>query len=269
MVFLLTRRKIRKIRCDGLPGGCSPCLQNSTECKTTDRITGRATSRGYVENLEQRTRDQETRIRDLESRLISMGADVKSSNAYHDATIAPLVEWNQAQANGNHQSWAAAEQGNGHNHNVVPYSSTTSNSRAPETNMFRLPEFRTGCTGDNYLGVSSGNSFLSSIRGTALNVLGMEIDIADFTSSDLDEPEQSTFQVEPLYNKSYQSFMQTAFNVNPKFDKVELPGKQEGVTYAQWYFRVLNPYLPVLHKPTFMNLVSTPHPDSPLEIDGQ
>ena len=191
-----------------------------------------------------------------------MGADVKPSNGYHDPTIAPLVEWNQAQANGNQQSWAAADQGNGNsnnNNNLVPYSSNASGPRAPETNMFRLPEFRTGCTGDNYLGVSSGNSFLSSIRGTALNVLGMEIDIADFTSSDVDEPDQSTFQVEPLYNKSYQSFMQTAFNVNPKFDKVDLPGKQEGLTYAQWYFRVLNPYLPVLHKPTLMALVSTPH----------
>jgi hypothetical protein len=93
--------------------------------------------------------------------------------------------------------------------------------------MFRLPEFRTGCTGDNYLGVSSGNSFLSSIRGTALNVLGMEIDIADFTSSDVDEPDQSTFQVEPLYNKSYQSFMQTAFNVNQSSTRLTYQGSKK------------------------------------------
>ena len=44
--------QVRKIRCDARPGGCSPCIQNNTECKTTDRITGRATSRGHTENLE-------------------------------------------------------------------------------------------------------------------------------------------------------------------------------------------------------------------------
>ncbi len=255
-LYLLTLAQVRKIRCDGLPGGCSPCLQNNTECKTTDRITGKATSRGYIETLEQRAHDQENRIRDLEARLISMGVDIQPPNGYHDLTIAPLVEWNQAQANGNHQSCAAADHRNGKDSSVIPFPSNASVSRATETNMFRLPEFRTGSTGDNYLGVSSGNSFLSSIRGTALNVLGMQIDIADFTSPDMDEPDQSSVHDQPLYNKSYLSWVQSAFNVSPKFDKVELPGKQEGLTYAQWYLRVLNPYLPVLHKPTFMALVS-------------
>ena len=63
-----------------------------------------------------------------------------------------------------------------------------------ETNMFRaLPTFRAGCTGDNYLGVSPGNSNLSSIKGTTLSILGMEIDIADFDSLDMDEPDASVF----------------------------------------------------------------------------
>ncbi len=185
-----------------------------------------------------------------------MGVDIKPTNGYHDPTIAPLIEWNQAQAEGNHQSWEAADQGNGKENSLGSYPSRPSNSRATETNMFRLPEFRTGSSGDNYLGISSGNSFLSSIRGTALNVLGMQIDIADFTSTDMDEPDQASLHAEPLYNKSYLSFVQSAFNINPKFEKVDLPGKTEGLTYAQWYFRVLNPYLPVLHKPTFMALVS-------------
>jgi len=75
--------QVRKIRCDGLPGGCSPCLQNNTECRTTDRITGRATSRGYVEGLEQQNRDMEARIRDLETMMVQQGLDVKPTNGYH------------------------------------------------------------------------------------------------------------------------------------------------------------------------------------------
>lgn len=123
--------------------------------------------------------------------------------------------------------------------------------------MFRtIPaSFRAGFTGDNYLGINPGNSTLSSIKGTALSILGMEIDIADFDSLDMDEPDSSVFHPQ-LYNKSYQSFLQTALNINPRIEKVDLPTKEDGMTYVQWYFRVLNPYLPLLHKPSFFKLVS-------------
>ena len=250
--LLILSSQIRKIRCDGLLGGCSPCTQNHTECKTTDRITGRATTRGHVEELEQRSRDYLGRVRELEERLISMGADVKPMVGYHDVATAPLVQWNQAQGNGGAETW----DDNGANGGMMLYSSEPSSSRTSESDCFRLPEFRKGLHGDNYLGVSSGNSFLSSIRGTSLNVLGMEINIADFASSDLDGPVQPALQHEPLYNKSYQSFVMSAFGINPRLEKVALPPRTEGLTYAQWYFRALNPYVPMLHKPTFMSLVS-------------
>lgn len=124
--------------------------------------------------------------------------------------------------------------------------------------MFRaLPAFRAGCTGDNYLGVSPGNSNLSSIKGTALSILGMEIDIADFDSVDMDEPNSADLHGQ-LYNKSYQAFLQSALNINPRIEKVDLPQRADALTYAVWYFRVLNPYMPLLHKPTFMKLVRTP-----------
>lgn len=146
----------------------------------------------------------------------------------------------------------------------LAYSPTTEYSRSKdglatqhhETNMFRaLPTFRAGCTGDNYLGVSPGNSNLSSIKGTALSVLGMEIDIADFDSLDMDEPDSSAFHPQ-LYNKSYQAFLQSALNINPRLTNVELPPRSEGLMYADWFFRVVNPYLPLLHKASFLKLVS-------------
>ncbi|KAF8865237.1 hypothetical protein BDZ45DRAFT_580482 [Acephala macrosclerotiorum] len=240
------RCKVRKIRCDALPGGCSPCLQNNSECRTTDRITGRATSRGYVEGLEQQNRDLQHRIRELEQRLTQSGADIKPANGYHDAQgqvydyqpAVPTPSWNSATS-------SYASQNN---------SSMTVQQQ--ETNMFRaLPAFRAGCTGDNYLGVSPGNSHLSSIKGTALSILGMEIDIADFESTDMDEPDSSVFHPQ-LYNKSYQAFLQSALNINPRMEKVNLPDRNEGLTYAAWYFRVLNPFVPLLHKPTFMKLLT-------------
>src|SRR6187402_2065114 len=87
--------QVRKIRCDGLPGGCSPCLQNNTECRTTDRITGRATQRGYVEGIEQQNRALSERVQELEKRLMQSGIDVKPSNIYHDAA-ASNYDYNQS-----------------------------------------------------------------------------------------------------------------------------------------------------------------------------
>ncbi|KAI9801854.1 MAG: hypothetical protein M1833_002168 [Piccolia ochrophora] len=261
------RCKVRKIRCDGLPGGCSPCIQNNTECRTTDRITGRATSRGYVEGLEHRTHDMGNRIRDLEAQLMSHGVDVKPMT-FHDIGPSPhapsALEWHTNGANGTPPMWGrsgGALNGLGMPFQSGPDPDAEALLRPQETNMFRaLPVFRTGCSGANYLGVSSGNSYLSSIKGTALSVLGMEIDIADFNSSDMDEPTPSLYQP-GLYNKSYQSFLQSALNVNPKIEKADLPPRNEGLTYATWYFRVLNPYCPVLHKPTLLTLLTRMYDD--------
>ncbi len=179
------------------------------------------------------------------------GTDIKPPNEYHDAA-ASSYDYSQTSAS-QAPSWSSA---------ASSYTSANSNSNSnsaatqqQETNMFRvLPAFRARVPGDNYLGVSPGNSNLSSIKGTALSILGMEIDIADFDSQDMDEPDSTVFHPQ-LYNKSYQAFLQSALNINPRIEKVELPSREDGFTYADWYFRVLNPYLPLLHKPTFFKLV--------------
>lgn len=231
-----------------MPGGCSPCLQNNTECRTTDRITGRATSRGYVEGIEQQNRDLQLRIQELEHQLMRNGGGGKPINGYHDSGS----EQYGYGPNGMQQAWSSSNPTY-----TSPTSTTANNGQQQETNMFRaaLPAYRAGCMGDNYLGVSPGSSHLSGIKGTALSILGMEIDIADFQSTDMDEPESLDLPHQPLYNKSYQSFLQSAWNHNPKIERIDLPTRANGFTYAQWYFRVVNPYCPLLHKGIFMRLV--------------
>ena len=118
----------------------------------------------------------------------------------------------------------------------------------------RLPEFRGGLSGNNYLGISSGNSLVNMVRGTAMNVMGMEFDLTDYMSPDLDEPDLSR-GAQPCYNKSYRAFIQTAFGLSPRLQKVELPPRSEGIQYALVFFRVTHPYAPCMHKPTFMRLV--------------
>ena len=250
------------MRCDDNVNGCAPCLQNQSECKTTDRITGKASVRGYVLSLERRLEELEDYIRLLQGRLTSLGQDVPSIEPkvkYEDPATAPLVQWHEEQKMGDR---SVMDTNGGRTRNLH------NGGRTLERNMLirrtssgesasDLPEFRSGLAGSNYLGVSTGNSLLSSIRGTSMNVLGIEIDLADYMSTDLDEPDPTPAGTRPpVYNKSYQAFVQTAFGTSPKLSKVELPPRSEGMKYAHVYFRVTNPYIPVIHKPSFIATVS-------------
>ena len=245
------------MRCDDNVNGCAPCLQNQSECKTTDRITGKATVRGYVQSLERRLEEIETHNRLLHGRLASLGEDVPDispKTKYGDPATAPLVHWREE----NRLPWDRKAVETRHSeHGGGSFEGNTVNRPTPlGGSPSRLPEFRNGLAGNNYLGVSTGNSLLSSIRGTSMNVLGMEIDLADYMSADLDEPDTTPAGTSsPVYNKSYRAFVQTAFGTSPKLSKVELPPRSEGINYAYVYFRVTNPYVPVVHKPSFMATV--------------
>ena len=248
------------MKCDAAPNGCAPCVQNQSQCATTDRITGQATVRGYVQSLERRLRKLEYRNNQMSHRLRSAGVHFTPSDSEEtDHTAASLLEWNEAQETQNKGIWHGQQhirspEGHGVSHHAPGHHA--SGEFDPDLAPFHLPDYRGNLAGNNYLGVSSGNSLLSSIRGTSLNVFGMQIDLADYTSADLDEPDPATSLTQPVYNKSYHAFVYSAFSANPKMAKMNLPPREEGIVYAEWYFRVINPYLPILHKPTFLALVS-------------
>ncbi|SPO02582.1 uncharacterized protein DNG_05255 [Cephalotrichum gorgonifer] len=70
------RCKTRKIKCDGLPEGCSPCATAGVDCYVTDRISGRTERRGYLQDLERERERMVAYIRDLES-VIAEAPDVR------------------------------------------------------------------------------------------------------------------------------------------------------------------------------------------------
>lgn len=249
------------MRCDDNPEGCLPCMQNQSACKTTDRISGRATVRGYVQNLERRLHQLESHCHELEDRLASLGVDVKTLGQFGPLSSTPHPIYREAREQSLQPDWRERCQ---RTNSSTPYPSSPYNAsrRISQTDgsVSRLPDFRNGLTGENYLGVSSGNSLVSSIRGTSLNVLGMEIDLADYMHADLDEPDPSDYEMRPVYNKSYYAFILTAFSAKPKPQEIGLPPREEGVKLVEWFFKVVNSYLPVLHKPSFMKLVSTSRP---------
>jgi len=117
---------------------------------------------------------------------------------------------------------------------------------APETTEYRpLPQFKHGSIGDNYLGVGTGDTSLSHIRGTSLSVFGQSIDITDYMPSEA-EYENSVM--------SYGTLVKIALG-GEHIEPVLLPPYHALKEYAMWYLRSLNPYTMLLHKPTLMNLI--------------
>jgi hypothetical protein len=115
----------------------------------------------------------------------------------------------------------------------------------------RAVTFRPGKSSTHYLGLSAGNSYLSSMKETALSVLGVNIDL-----SALDPSEPANRSTASRVDETYGSCLSTIFNVNPNVSKPELPPKDEGMRYIEYFFMISHPYLPILHKPTFIQLVS-------------
>ena len=241
------------MRCDDQPEGCASCRQAQVECKTTDRITGKAAVRGYVESLESRLAELESLNQQLQSQVLSLGGQVSSEHTVQGQTPDQYAQLRTPHISQAQQ--APSSNGVAEKHDLQgPNDSQHDPLQGSETGRMRLPEFQGGLSGNNYLGISSGNSLVNSVRGTSMNILGMEIDLVDYMSADLDEPDPS--KGNPVYNKSYRAFVQTAFGTSPKLRRVELPPRSEGIRYAEAFFRVIHPFTPVVHQPTFMNLVS-------------
>ncbi|OAF98859.1 uncharacterized protein CC84DRAFT_1200430 [Paraphaeosphaeria sporulosa] len=231
------RCKVRKIRCDPRPEGCSPCAQNRTPCKTTDRITGRATTRGQVEALESENSYLRSQVAELQAQLKELGVEPRATPSYSSTA----------------QSTAASDWGDAPNRRASTNASTTASTSPPagytpasstlETNR-PLPQYKHQDFGDNYLGVSSADSLLSNISGTSLSVFGHDIDITDF----VDDKD---------YDNSYMSYtyvMRVALS-HTQPDPVPLPPYQTLKEYCTWWFRSMHPYMMLLDKTTLMKLV--------------
>jgi hypothetical protein len=114
----------------------------------------------------------------------------------------------------------------------------------------RGASFRPGTANTHYLGMSAGNSYLSSMKAIALSLLGIDIDL-----SALDPSEPAGHASANQTDESYGSCLSTIFNVNPNVPKAELPPKEEGMQYINYFFIISHPYLPILHIPSFINMV--------------
>ncbi|KAL2261944.1 hypothetical protein VTK26DRAFT_2952 [Humicola hyalothermophila] len=251
------RCKVRKIRCDALPEGCSHCTNQNLECYVTDRVTGRTERRGYLQQLEREKGAMLAHIRELEKLLENNGIHVRPWQwPGYTTTYPPGVAFdatgNPVQDPNSKDQW----------HQVGLLWVKDGRHKPPSTaggyTPWSLLEPRPT---DSYLGVSSDSSPLSSIKGTTLSILGTTIDITSFEAPDMDEPPPGTPIGSPLYNKSVMAFQQSILNINPSLGNVELPSRDDAFTYAEWYFLMISPFLPILHKPSFVQLLTRIYDD--------
>ncbi|KAK3392857.1 hypothetical protein B0H63DRAFT_2463 [Podospora didyma] len=253
------RCKVRKIRCDALPEGCSHCKNQNLDCNVTDRVTGRTERRGYLQQLERENAAMLAHIRELEKLLDNNKIEVRPWQwPGYNTTYPPGVSFDaignlvaDPSSKDQWQMLGSLWVKNAQRQKPSP-TSTSGFTR------YRLLESRPS---DSFLGVSSDSSPLSSIKGTTLSILGTAIDIASFDAPDMDEPTPGTPIGSPLYNKSVMAFLQSALNINPPLGNVDLPSREDAFTYAEWYFLMISPFLPILHKPSFLELLKRVYDD--------
>ncbi|KAK6434957.1 hypothetical protein LTR95_008856 [Oleoguttula sp. CCFEE 5521] len=242
------RCKVRKIRCDARPGGCSPCLQNNTECTTTDRISGAARSRGHTEKLENENSALKQWVATLQQQMRENKIEPIDQpgvpNGYAPAPALASSYYGSAPnpRSGDCDTWAGLQSSHAEDHGHHAQSGTSDKvSIQPSL----LADFRAGCIGDNYLGVSCGNNWLSPIEGTCISLFGAKVDLAEYMPKEDESPNSGA---------SYQSFIDHAFG-GVKVDAPPLPPWETGRQYAEWFFGSCQPFIPVLHKPDFHRLL--------------
>ena len=123
-------------------------------------------------------------------------------------------------------------------------------STSHETNIFALPAFRSLRPGGNYLGVSSPSNSLSQLKGLAISVFGMEVDFSEFLADDSEDGRNptsySSFAASIMGHRTYQYDVRAT----------ALPESYEEMhRWAMMYVDAINPWMPVLHRPAFIELV--------------
>ncbi|KAL5630120.1 hypothetical protein BROUX41_001726 [Berkeleyomyces rouxiae] len=282
------RCKVRKIRCDALPDGCSHCMLLNLHCFVTDRVTGRTERRGYLKELETEVGVLHTRLHDLELLLASQGTEVfpllRPNHGDGSETVDPSapdaepLSHTQPMRPDPQDGWY--QSGTLWLRNTAKPTTETDNdvpsrrpSRGPPSEATTARSPRQGSTpsltnslsylpstlkADNvgYVGASMDAAPLSSLSGTKLLIMGTAIDTGDFERPDYQEGALLPGAFTPRYNKSVQALLQSMMNRNPPLPNMSLPPRDEAFRYSQWYFIMLEKFLPLLHQPTFWKMLT-------------
>ena len=231
----------------------------------TDPVTGTAYYRGQFDYLERKVQKQNKNIKDLLARLRALGQDVSDYEA-SDKETERYKAWANVRAVDETKPWEREERqvnelplkdeaDGDEEKEMAPHTEHGDAREAPQsdsrpTTSSRLAAF----PARNFVGVSTHNVLSQTRPGTRLNILGWELDIANFTEEE-DEFEQLPDPEHPIYDRSYPSFIATAHGLQPRLHDVQLPSRQQAFKYAMEQLHTAGAFSPVLHEPSLMELV--------------
>lgn len=228
----------RKIRCDGDPDGCANCAVANQACEVTDRVTGRTEHRGYLRQLERQNKDKTDRIRELERLLAEKGVEVRPDlDRARDDDSSSSSTWTKSGP-----LW-------------IKDRSTDKGSGTFITPNFPRSRLESR-TEDSSIALGRDSQPLHSFQGTKITWLDITIDTASFTAPDMDEPSPDAGSISHRYNKSVQASLRSMMRENSPM-KADLPARDTAFLFAEWYFSLMSGYFPVLHRPSFLKLVSS------------
>lgn len=242
------RCKRRKIRCDNSPGGCLPCQQNHTECKTTDRNTGRATGRGHTEQVERELLYYRQRVPALESQIRELGGEPVAPAP--SAATSFDSGYNNAEYEQVH-TWAAS----------TPTAEPQSAYRLQDSNAFPSQHSRRSGEAGGQQQQQQPPPPLSALpavadlrlQGMVLSLFGMDVDIAQC---------MPTYYKDKGDQRSYETMLEYC-RKGPEGGRrgvaVDLGPHQECLKHVEWYLSNLNLWMPFLHPPDILRLASTHH----------
>ena len=247
-------------------------------CTATDPLTGTATYRGQFEYLEQRVAKQNRDIRELLTRLRAFGDDASGFQDEGDTEAEKYQTWTELVATGDVKPWERDERQSVSQQPGKPQEEAKADTEKhgegpPEKSQdlqlpvdvpndsangtLSLPDVRTGIAQRRYMGVAHGVDPSRSNPGYRLNMLGWEVDLTAFVPAGNTEGEFGPLPDfdQPLYDRSYRSFIATTYGLQPKIQRPTLPSREQAFHYATIFLHGHNAFMPILRGPWVINLV--------------
>jgi hypothetical protein len=206
------------MKCDSGQGGCQPCQSRNMRCMATDRITGHTYERGETARLKN----------DIEKLRAQVNA------YYHHFGPLPV----NYSLPGPYQAY-------------VPSNPTGYSSNPPQAQQMHLTEQQGDAIAKRSPEIDGPHR--GPIHETMIDFIDGEIDIGAFACPDMAETMRISQTTIPL-NNSRRSSLNTILGAQ-KPDMPQMPPREDALLWIDNYLKVIAPYVPIVHGPTFKKQV--------------
>lgn len=227
------------MKCDSGQDGCQPCTSKNFRCVATDRITGHAYERGETARLKKEVEELRAQVNCYYHRFGPLPPEYSipaayevypSPNSYHRRYVKPSgcrTPFN------------------------VPVLSTCLIRNLDPGEQLPLKDQQSAPISANL--VDADGPYRGPIHGTIIDFIDGKIDIGAFVSPDMEETIRISQDILPPDN-SRPSSLSTILS-RPKPELPQMPPREEALQYIENYHKVIAPFVPILHLPTFRKQV--------------